>query len=61
MDLNQRKLSKAEWESVEIPVSTSEIEILKLITCGYHNVNIKINNISYRKVLNFIKIFIFLQ
>jgi hypothetical protein len=44
MDLKQRKLSKSEWDSIEIPVSSSEIEVLKLIISGYHNVNIKINN-----------------
>lgn len=44
MDLNQRKLIKSEWDSIEIPVSTEEIEVLKLITKGYHDVNIKINN-----------------
>jgi hypothetical protein len=44
MDLKQRKLNKSEWESIEVPVSPQEIEILKLIIAGYHNVNIKINN-----------------
>ena len=44
MDLKQRKLSRAEWESVEIPVSLSEIDILKLITSGYHDVTIKQNH-----------------
>jgi len=43
MDLKQRKLSKSEWETIEIPVSTSEIEILRLITNGYSNVNLKVN------------------
>ena len=43
MDLKQRKLTKAEWDSIEILVSKSEIEILKLITNGYSNVNIKVN------------------
>jgi len=44
MDLKQRKLNKSEWESIEVPVSTQEIEILKLIIGGYHNVNIRVNN-----------------
>jgi len=44
MDLNQRKLIKSEWDSIEVPFSTNEIEILKLIISGYHDVNIKINN-----------------
>ena len=44
MDLNQRKLIKSEWDSIEVPFSTNEIEILKLIIAGYNDVNIKINN-----------------
>ena len=44
MDLNQQKLIKSEWESIEIPVSCDEIEVLNLIIKGFHNVNIKINN-----------------
>ena len=43
MDLKQRKLTKSEWESIEIPVNVDENEILNLITNGYHNVNIKYN------------------
>jgi len=44
MDLKQRKLSKSEWDSIEIPVVDAEKNILHLITQGYHDVNIKINN-----------------
>ena len=43
MDLKQRKLSKAEWDSIEIPVSKSENEILRLITNGFSNVHLKLN------------------
>ena len=43
MDLKQNKLSKSEWNSIEISVSENEKEVLKLITQGYHNVNIKVN------------------
>lgn len=43
MDLKQRKLSKSEWESIEISVSKSEQEVLHLITNGYSNVQIKYN------------------
>ena len=43
MDLNQRKLNKSEWETIELPVAKDEIEILKLIIEGFHNVNIKYN------------------
>lgn len=43
MDLKQRKLTKAEWDSIEIPVSKQEHDILQLIVNGFSNVNIKIN------------------
>ena len=43
MDLKQKKLSKSEWNSIEISVSENEKEVLKLITQGYNNVNIKFN------------------
>ena len=43
MDLKQRKLTKSEWDGIEISVSKAELEILKLITNGFSNVNIKIN------------------
>uniref|UniRef100_A0A6C0EQI2 Uncharacterized protein n=1 Tax=viral metagenome TaxID=1070528 RepID=A0A6C0EQI2_9ZZZZ len=44
MDLQQRKLNKSEWESIEVPVSTQEISILNMIIAGYDNVNIRVNN-----------------
>lgn len=44
MDLKQRKLNKSEWESIEVPVSKQEQDILKLIVAGYSNVNIRNNN-----------------
>ena len=43
MDLKQRKLSKSEWDSIEIPVSKSEREILQLIINGFSNVQLKVN------------------
>ena len=43
MDLKQRKLNKSEWDSIEIPVSETEICILNLIMGGYHNVTSRIN------------------
>lgn len=43
MDLKQKKLSKSEWNSIEILVSENETDVLKLITRGYHDVNIKTN------------------
>ena len=40
MDLSQSKLTRTEWNGIEIPVSSREKEILKLIMDGYHNVQI---------------------
>lgn len=54
MDLNQRKLNKSEWNSIEIPVSEEEISILNLIMSGLTNVNIKINN--HQSLFTFLKI-----
>ena len=54
MDLKQRKLNKSEWESIEISVSQSELDVLSLIINGYHNVSIRMNhNIS---IFGFLKI-----
>ena len=54
MDLNQRKLTKSEWDSIEEPVSSQEIEILQLIIDGYDNVNIKYN--KHNSLFTFLKI-----
>jgi hypothetical protein len=54
MDLNQRKLNKSEWETIELPVSKEEIEILKLIIDGYQNVNIKYN--KFNSLFSYLKI-----
>ena len=54
MDLQQRKLNKSEWESIEIPVSKSEQNVLKMIIDGYGNVNIRVNNNN--SIFTFIKI-----
>jgi hypothetical protein len=54
MDLNQRKLIKTEWDSIELPVSSDEVEVLKLIINGFHNVNVKINNNN--SIISFLKI-----
>ena len=43
MDLKQRKLTKSEWDGIEIPVHKDELEILRLIVNGYSNVNLKVN------------------
>ncbi len=54
MDLVQRKLTKAEWESIEIPEQENEKEILKMILHGYSNVNITIN--KSKSILSYLKI-----
>jgi hypothetical protein len=54
MDLKQRKLSKSEWNSIEIPVSKTEQTILRLITDGYSNVHLKINKTD--SIFTFLKI-----
>ena len=54
MDFKQRKLTKSEWESIEVPVSEDEIEILNLINDGYSNVNIKYNKTN--SLFTFLKI-----
>jgi hypothetical protein len=43
MDLTQIKLSRAEWESIEIPVAEDEKKILDLLIHGYTNPNITSN------------------
>lgn len=43
MDLNQRKLTRDEWNSIEVPVSADEKRILKLIQDGYGDVMLKRN------------------
>lgn len=54
MDLKQRKLNKTEWESTEISVSPTELDVLNLIIGGFHNVNIRVNhNLS---IFGFLKI-----
>jgi hypothetical protein len=44
MDLTQKKLTKTEWENIEIPVSDTEKKILKVIVDGYDQVNIRYND-----------------
>ena len=39
----QTKLSKEEWDSIEVPLSANEIQILSLIQEGFHNVNVSRN------------------
>jgi hypothetical protein len=52
MDLVQRKLTRDEWNSVELPVSNSEKQILELIKQGFHDINkIENTNISLSSFL----------
>jgi len=53
MDLNQQKLTKTEWDTTEIPISSDEKEILKIIIDGYSNVNIIYNKNS--SMINYLK------
>jgi hypothetical protein len=43
MDLTQCKLTRTEWDNIEIPVSAEEQEILSLIMEGFHDLNITKN------------------
>ena len=43
MDLTQNKLTKSEWETIEVPISDSEKQIVLMIIDGYKNVNIRFN------------------
>jgi len=43
--LYQTKLSRAEWKSIEEPISTQEKIIVSLIKSGFQDVNIKLNGI----------------
>lgn len=54
MDLKQRKLTKSEWESIEVPVSSSEKEVLELIMKGFHDVNLKYN--KHQSLLSYLKV-----
>ena len=54
MDLQQRKLKKSEWDSIEISVSKTELDVLNMIMQGYHDVNVKINNNN--SIFTFLKI-----
>ena len=54
MDLTQRKLTREEWNSVEISVSKDEKDILQMIMKGYHDNSIIENKtpslLSYLKI-----------
>ena len=42
--LNQTKLSRAEWKSIEEPTTSNEKCILQVINDGYKDINKKTNN-----------------
>ena len=44
MDLKQNKLTRAEWDSIEVPVVESEKNVLNMIIQGYCEPNIKQND-----------------
>jgi len=53
MDLTQTKLTKSEWESIEIPIHENEKKIVKVIMDGFTNVSIRFNeNKSMNQFLN---------
>lgn len=54
MDLKQNKLTRTEWDSIEVPVSDTEKEILSLIMEGFDNINIIKNKTV--SLLSFVKI-----
>jgi len=54
MDLNQIKLSKEEWNNLEIPISKNNKTILNLIYNGYNNTNIYNQNVT--TILNYLKV-----
>ena len=54
MSLKQQKLSKSEWDSIEIPVSDEEKKILQLIISGFTDVNIRFNNTN--SLFSFLKL-----
>ena len=54
MDFSQDKLTKKEWDATEIPVSDAEMKILRLITAGFDNVSIKINDCN--SIFTYLKI-----
>jgi len=54
MDFTQSKLSRAEWENIEIPVLPEEKEILEMIQKGFTEVNIRTN--KTQSLFTFMKI-----
>lgn len=55
MDLSQTKLTRSEWNSIEIPTEKKELEIINMICKGYYDVNITENKtlslLQYLKII----------
>lgn len=54
MNFTQSKLTKQEWESIEVPLSGDKIKIIRLIVSGFNNINITYNETN--SILTFLKI-----
>jgi hypothetical protein len=54
MNLNQTKLTKTEWDGIEVPVSSQELSVLKMIQKGYHDIDIRYNETL--SLLGFLKV-----
>ena len=54
MELDQKKLTKYEWETIEVPLPAKEKEILELVQAGYKDVNIRKN--QGMSIFSFMKI-----
>ena len=54
MDFTQNKLSRKEWETIEVPITEAESQILSMIIKGYTDVNIKYN--ETQSLFSFMKI-----
>ncbi len=55
MDLSQTKLTKDEWNALEIPIVDREFTIIKMIRDSGENINICVKNVI--TLINFIKIY----
>jgi hypothetical protein len=54
MDLKQNKLTRQEWESIEIPVSQEEKKVLRMIMDGYEDISVRHN--EHTSLFSFVKI-----
>ena len=51
MDFTQNKLSRKEWETIEVPITEAESQILSMIIKGYTDVNIKWSTFYIKNIL----------